>query len=86
MASFSFRLLIAKLPSHLGSHKISLDRLTDMLLVCQEIKDYYNAQSKEKAVKFWAKRERTVLHALIDCALSVGSDFKNLLNILLSML
>lgn len=35
MASFAFRLLIAKLPSYFGSHKIALDRLTDCLIVCK---------------------------------------------------
>lgn len=71
MASFAFRLLIAKLPSYLGAYKDALDRLTDMLLVCKEIKEFYLAQSNAKAGQFWAKREQTVLPALIDCALSV---------------
>lgn len=71
MASFAFRLLIAKLPSYLGSHKVALDRLTDMLLICTEIKEYYVAQSNDEAEHFWNKREQTVIHALIDCALSV---------------
>lgn len=50
---------------------MALDRLTDMLLICTEIKEYYVAQSNGKAEQFWNKREQTVLHALIDCALSV---------------
>lgn len=71
MASFSFRLLIAKLPLYLGSHKVTLDRLTDMLLVSKEIREHFAAESNEKAEKFWAKREQTILHALINCALTV---------------
>lgn len=71
MASFSFRLLIARLPSYLGSHKMALDRLTDMLLVSKDIREYFAAESNEKAEQFWAKREQTILHALINCALSV---------------
>lgn len=71
MASFSFRLLIAKLPSYLGSYKTALDRLTDMMLVCKEIKEYYAAQSNDKAAKFWIKREQIVLNSLINCALTV---------------
>lgn len=74
MASFSFRLLIAKLPLYLGSYKTALDRLTDMMLVSKEIKEYYAAQSNEEAVKFWTKREQTVLNSLINCALSVCKE------------
>lgn len=81
MASFAFRLLIAKLPSYLGSHKVALDRLTDMLLVAKEIKESYAAESNEKAETFWSKREQTILHSLINCALAVRpiSRKKNLL-------
>lgn len=74
MASFSFRLQIAKLPLYLGSPKVSLDRLTDMLLVSQEIKEIFAAESNEKAEKFWSKREQTVLHSLINCALTVATN------------
>lgn len=42
-----------------------------MMLVSKEIKEYYAAQSNEKAVKFWTKREQTVLNSLINCALAV---------------
>lgn len=71
MASFAFRLLIAKLPSYLGSHKVTLDRLTDMLLVAKEIREQFTAESNEKAEHFWSKREQIILHALINCALMV---------------
>lgn len=71
MASFAFRLLIAKMPSYFGMHKIALDRLTDMLLVSKEIREYHAAQPDDKAEQFWTKREQMVLHALINCALTV---------------
>lgn len=72
MASFAFRLLIAKLPSYLGSYKVSLDRLTDMLTVCTEIKEYLVADGNEPAAKFWEGREQVVIYALINCCLAVN--------------
>lgn len=74
MASFAFRLLIAKLPMYLGSSKVALDRLTDMLLVAKEIREFYVEQPNEKAEKFWTKREQTILHALINCTLAVNNN------------
>lgn len=71
MASFAFRLLIAKLPLYLGQAKVALDRLTDMLLVVEEIRELYAADPDEKADKFWMKRQQTILHALINCTLAV---------------
>lgn len=71
MVSFAFRLLMAKLPSYLGSYKVSLDRLTDMLLVTTEIKEYFLAEQDGLAERFWAKREKVILYALINCALTV---------------
>lgn len=79
MASFAFRLLIAKLPTYLGSYKVALDRMTDMLLVSREIKEYYAAQSNEKAADFWTKREQTVLHSLNNSALTVWPHFHSVL-------
>lgn len=67
------------MPSYLGAYKTALDRLTDMMLVCKEIKEYYTAQSNEKATKFWTNREQTVLNSLINCALTVSGS-KLLLN------
>lgn len=72
MVSFAFRLLIAKLPSYLGSFKVTLDRLTDMLLVSTEIKEYYGAEGNIEAERFWSKREKIVLYALMNCALAVS--------------
>lgn len=63
---------MAKLPSYLGSYKVSLDRLTDMLLVTTEIKEYFAAEGNAAAERFWAKREKIVLYALINCALAVS--------------
>lgn len=74
MASFAFRMLMAKLPSYLGSYKVALDRLTDMLIVCTEIKEFYSNEKNELAAKFWLKREQIVLYALINCALQI-KDF-----------
>lgn len=71
MASFAFRLLMAKLPSYLGSYKVSLDRLTDMLLVATEIKEYFLAEKDGPAERFWAKREKIIFYALINCGLAV---------------
>lgn len=71
MASFSFRLLIAKLPLYLGSPKVALDRLTDMLFIAKDIQVFYAAQPNEKAEQFWIKREQTILHTLINCTLTV---------------
>lgn len=75
MASFAFRLLIAKLPLYLGSPKVTLDRLTDMLFVAKEIREFFAAQPNEKAEKFWIKREQTILHALINCTLTVNAIY-----------
>lgn len=74
MASFSFRLLLAKMPSFLGSHETSLDRLTDMSNICTEIKEYYLADDNQVAVEFWQKRENAVLDSLLNCSLSVIDD------------
>lgn len=71
MASFSFRLLIAKLPLYLGSHKMALDRLTEMSITCAEIKLHYDAAGNKEASEFWQKRELILLCALINCALPV---------------
>lgn len=80
MASFSFRLLLARLPSCLGSHKTSLDRLTEMSTICEEIKNFYGpdggVSAAEKtavnATEFWERRHTTVLNALVNCSLAVS--------------
>lgn len=37
MASFSFRLLLAELPSYLGQPKIAMDKLTELSLISSEV-------------------------------------------------
>lgn len=71
MASFSFRLLIAKLPSYLGLHKTTLDRLTDIAITCEEIKNFYGSEGNAAASTFWEKRENITLTSLINCSLAV---------------
>lgn len=77
MACFSFRLLLAEFPSHLGNVKAAMDRLTDLMAVCIEIKEYFE-EFEEKygkpAVQFWQRRENRVLHSLANCALQL-KDF-----------
>lgn len=72
MASFSLRLLLAKLPSFLGSHKTSLDRLTDLSTTCEEIRAYYAAEGDKAASDFWERRLTAVLNALVNCSLMVS--------------
>lgn len=74
MVSFAFRLLLARLPSFLGAHKTTLDRLTEMVATCDEIKNYYaqDGAASANAVDFWERRHVTVLNALVNCSLSVS--------------
>lgn len=74
MAPFAFRLLIARLPSYFGSYRCSLDRLTDMLLICTRIKEHFGDEANKAAELFWARRQQSVLYALINCALQT-KDF-----------
>lgn len=73
MAPFSFRLLIAKLPAYLGSLKMALDRLTEMSIICNEIKDHYANAGYKIAGEFWETREHVVVCSLINCAVSVST-------------
>lgn len=70
MASFSFRLLLAELPTSLGQPKQSMDRLTDLVTICTEIKSFYGPEQKDE-YDFWHGREIRVLHSLINCTLLV---------------
>lgn len=70
MAPFSFRLLLADLPAHLGLPKLALDRLTHLATVCAGIKKYYAPQNKE-AFDFWQTRENLVLQYIINCSILV---------------
>lgn len=76
MASFSFRLLVAKMPAYLGSLKMALDRLTEMSITCNEIKKHYAKNMQSAAEEFWEKREHVVVCALINCSLAV-SNYSN---------
>lgn len=73
MASFSFRLLMAKMPAYLGSLKTALDRLTEMSITCSEIKEHYANVGNKTAEVFWQKREHVVVCSLINCALAVSA-------------
>ncbi|TMW39429.1 hypothetical protein DOY81_015491, partial [Sarcophaga bullata] len=69
IACFSFRLLLAEMPIYLGNPQLALDRLSELYVICNEIKQYYaNIQPKE-AQDFWKKRELRVLHAIVNCAI-----------------
>ncbi|KAG4079376.1 hypothetical protein HA402_008068 [Bradysia odoriphaga] len=73
MASFSFRLLLAELPSYLGQPKIAIDKLTELSLISAEIKDFYGKEQLE-SFEFWQQRENRVIHSLVNCALTM-KDF-----------
>lgn len=73
MASFSFRLLMAKMPVYLGSLKSALDRLTEMSITCNDIKEHYASAGNKMAEEFWEKREHVVVCSLINCALAVST-------------
>lgn len=38
MAAFSFRLLLAELPTYLGAPKVSMDKLTELVAICAEVR------------------------------------------------
>lgn len=86
MASFSFRLLLAELPLFTNSHKKAMDRLSDLLEVCQQIKQFLAAgiNLNQDAIDLWQKRENRVQQSLINCAISM-KDF-NLVEIILRKL
>lgn len=73
MASFSFRLLMARMPVYLGYFKSALDRLTEMSIACNEIKEHYANAGNKMAEEFWEKREHVVVCSLINCALAVST-------------
>lgn len=72
IASFSFRLLLAELPMHLGSPKVALGNLIDMLDITRTIKVFYADQGQETEAEFWKLREIKVLTALINCSVHVS--------------
>lgn len=69
MASFSFRLLLAELPMHMGNAKLSQEKLTTIYEVCSQIVEHYKAQEDVK--NFWDKRRMRVIHSLVNCAMAM---------------
>lgn len=86
MASFSFRLLLAELPLYTSSFKKAMDRLSDLLEICVQIKQYLAKipNPNVDAIEFWQKRENRVQQSLINCAILM-KDF-NLVEIILGKL
>uniref|UniRef100_A0A182SH04 Uncharacterized protein n=1 Tax=Anopheles maculatus TaxID=74869 RepID=A0A182SH04_9DIPT len=79
MAPFSFRLLLAELPVYLGTPRVALNRLTDLLAVVNQIRSYFEraagtAPHAKEAHEFWTTRETRILHSIVNCALAV-KDF-----------
>lgn len=78
MASFSFRLLLAELPIYLGTPRIALDRLTELLAVTSQIRSYFeklpDSDHNKQAASFWLTREKRILHSIVNCSLLV-KDF-----------
>ncbi|XP_001664113.2 trafficking protein particle complex subunit 12 [Aedes aegypti] len=78
MASFSFRLLLAELPIYLGSPRVALDRLTEMMAVASQIRSYFeklpDSEANKGSARFWHSREKRILHSIVNCSLLV-KDF-----------
>uniref|UniRef100_A0A182IW73 Uncharacterized protein n=1 Tax=Anopheles atroparvus TaxID=41427 RepID=A0A182IW73_ANOAO len=77
MAPFSFRLLLAELPIYLGTPRLALDRLTELLAIVNQIRSYFSRATvpqANEASEFWSVRETRVLHSIVNCALAV-KDF-----------
>ncbi|XP_053687753.1 trafficking protein particle complex subunit 12 [Sabethes cyaneus] len=78
MAPFSFRLLLAELPIYLGTPRIALDRLTELLAITNQIRSYFErlsaSSATKEAINFWQLREKRVLHSIVNCSLMV-KDF-----------
>lgn len=72
MASFSFRLLLAELHAFCGNSKMGSNRLSELLLICNEIKSYFQIKykgQKDEYYKFWTKRELRVIYEIVNCTL-----------------
>nr|XP_019530015.2 trafficking protein particle complex subunit 12 [Aedes albopictus] len=73
MASFSFRLLLAELPIYLGSPRVALDRLTEMLAIASQICNYFErlpeSEANKQSAQFWHLREKRILHSIVNCSL-----------------
>lgn len=73
IACFSFRLLLAEMPIYLGNPHLALDRLSELYVICNEIKQNYSNKQLTEAEDFWKKRELRVLLAIVNCAIIVSS-------------
>ncbi|XP_033326436.2 trafficking protein particle complex subunit 12 [Megalopta genalis] len=84
MASFSFRLLLAEIPSYCGRPKEALDNLYKVLATVNQIitnfNDGYsgdgsritvNAVEQEDAIRLWKGRRSRVLMSITNCAVGI---------------
>ncbi|XP_030243033.1 trafficking protein particle complex subunit 12 [Drosophila navojoa] len=69
IACFSFRLLLAELPIYLGKPHLALDRLSELHVISNEIKEHYDRLKNINAAEFWQRRAERVLQSIINCAL-----------------
>lgn len=69
---------MAELPIYLGFPRVALDRLTEMLAITSQIKNYFERLPKEEANKnsahFWHLREKRLLHSIVNCSI-ILKDF-----------
>ena len=72
IACFSFRLLLAELPIYLGNPQVALDRLSELFVVTNEIRKYFDLKGDKVAEPFWRKRETRILHSLVNCSIIVS--------------
>lgn len=84
MVPFSFRLLVAELPHHLGKHSTSLDRLNTLLHTCHQIVSNLRSglsecgdateltpTMREDSLKLWRNRTIRVMYSLTAVAASL---------------
>lgn len=94
MVAFSFRLLIAELPSH-NHNRISEaeERLCQLLVVVRRVISNLDellgpnatAQDRGEALRLWQAREVRVIHSLVNCTLR-KKDYHNSLQLLCRLL
>ncbi|XP_065166950.1 trafficking protein particle complex subunit 12 [Atheta coriaria] len=83
IASFSFRLLLAELPSHCGKPKESLTKLFSLLAtvrhMLKNLKEglcedgnpaEIGASDRSDSIRLWTGRETRIMHSIINCALA----------------
>ncbi|XP_050734487.1 trafficking protein particle complex subunit 12-like isoform X1 [Eriocheir sinensis] len=88
MVPFSFRLLVAELPQHLGKHTQALDRLNALLRTCNKIIKNLNTglsedgsnlemtnNMRDDSLKLWRTRRHRVMYSITNCAVSL-KDFR----------